>query len=217
MMKNSWMFVLAVLFLCSLSHANFVLKLVTDDPTTLTVGDTATLEVWGWVDHVAATGTNGLADWQISVVTDVSGVIRINQVNAPLQPDPVDQLNSDVWDINAGTTGSFAAWAFIMEVPGTPVVSSAGIGTGDGDITNAANYTKLITFQIEAIGIGTAEYSFSKMIGDLVNFDTQFRIENGNAEFYTEGSDNVITVVPEPATMILLGLGSLITMRKRRA
>lgn len=38
-------------------------------------------------------------------------------------------------------------------------------------------------------------------------------------EYYYEGSDDVllITVVPEPATLLLLGLGGLMLRRKRRA
>ena len=202
--------VVSVLFSAH-SYAALVFK-ITSDKTTLTLGQTTTMHVWGWANDPLATGTNGLVDWELSLNVDNSGIVKITKesnINGDitiLAPAPYSTLVSN-WSyssVNSPKTGQVGGVNALRD-PDTE--STTGIGT----------YTELFQFNIKAIGEGAITYSMTNMLGDLVDY-TAYNSGNGTALFNANGSDNVLTVVPEPSSLVILsGLwaAGFLTRRKK--
>ena len=213
MKKSKMLFcMMVVVCVCTSSNAALIFK-ITSDQTVLTVNQTTTIRVWGWADDPAATGTNGLVDWDLSMIVDNSGIVEITKdgnVNGDitiLAPSPFSTLvpNWNYSSVNTGKTGQVSG---VNALRNPDDSSTTGIGT----------YSELFRFNIKAIGEGNVVYGMTNMIGDLADFETAFDSSNGTAVFNSSESSNVLTVVPEPATLTLLsgfGILGFLTRRKR--
>jgi hypothetical protein len=182
---------------CSVSHADLLVKITADDAV-LTVGQTTTLRVYGLAEEAVA--GNGLYDWGVSAVVDTDGIVQAHS-GVFLEPSPLDAGNSG-YTANLGASGNMDASALIA---GTATGSNAGVG-----------YSELFNFQIEAIGLGVVQYSLSNILGDLFDFSVMYDDENYNVQDSSDGIANVINVVPEPATLLMLGLGTLMASRRKK-
>ena len=196
MKKKSFLCVLSLLIVCSVSHADLIMSIVADD-TALSVGDSTTLHVWGIADEAVV--DNGLYDWSVSAVVDATGVVQVTSASA-LQPIPIDP-GSVIISQNVGGFGNVDASAAIQF---TATESNAGVAL-----------TELFNFDVEAVAVGDVQYSLTNIIGDL--FDgTPYDDGLGNVQFAGPGPFISVVAVPEPATMILLGLGSLVACRRKK-
>ena len=150
MMKKSVFYILSVIIVCSVSHADFVMSITADD-TALDVGDSTTLHVWGIADEAVV--DNGLYDWSVSAVVDATGVVQVTSASA-LEPFPVDP-GSFITTLNGGgaTLGTIDAAAAIQF---TATESNAGVAL-----------TELFNFDVEAVAVGNVQYSLMNIIGDL--------------------------------------------------
>jgi hypothetical protein len=212
MKKSTVMLCLLVLAgLSASSGAALVFKITSDQPQ-LTVGQTTAMRVWGWANDPLATGTNGLVDWWLSMKVDNGGIIEITKsinLNGDitiLAPSPLSTLaaNWSYSSVNAVKTGQVSSVNALRAPDNT---STTGIGA----------YTELFNFNIKALDEGTVTYTLDDMFGDLVD-KTPFDQGNGSAVFNALESSNVLTVVPEPATLILLsgfGIAGFMTRRKK--
>lgn len=198
MMKNTIFYLLSLMTVCSVSYADFLVKITADDAV-LTLGQTTTLRVYGLAEEAVA--DNGLYDWSISAVVDADGIVQANSA-VILEPSPFDAGNSG-YTLNIGVSGNVDASALIA---GTATESNAGVG-----------YSELFNFQIEAIGLGAVQYSLSNILADLYDFSVMYDdYENFNVQDSSDGIANVINVVPEPATLLMLGLGALMASRRKQ-
>jgi hypothetical protein len=213
MKKNTVMLCLAVLVCLSASSGAALVFKITSDNSTLAVNQTTTMHVWGWANDPKAIGTNGLADWALNMVVNNGGIVEITKdVNTNgditiLAPSPLSTLSPN-WNyssVNAVKTGQVSN---VNALRNPDNASTTGIGT----------YTELFQFNIKAISEGNVIYSMTNMIGDLADFKTAFDSGDGSAIFDAAGSSNILTVVPEPTTLVILsgfGIAGLLTRRKK--
>jgi hypothetical protein len=213
MKKSIVMLCIGVVVCLSVSSEAALIFKVTSDRTALLVGETTTIHVWGWADDPAATGTNGLADWALDMVVDNSGIVEITKgmnVNGDitiLAPSPLSTLSPN-WNyasVNLSKTGQVVG---VNALRNPDNESTTGIGT----------YTELFQFNIKAVTVGSVVYGMSNMLGDLADFETAFDFSDDSAVFNAAESSNVLTVVPEPATLVMLsgfGIAGFLTRRKK--
>ncbi len=200
-MKNAIIVIIAVTLMSVPCSANLVVKM-TSDNTTLGVGDTALVRVWAFADDPSATGDNGLVSWQMDIDVDLSGILEITD-NTFVAPDPLDMFDSD-WNYDPGT-GDLKTHALKSDD------NTSAIGVDE--------FTEIYNFEITALAAGTVEYTIGNtlggsFVGELVDF-TFFDHDLGTAVFDVANSDNVFTVTPEPATVMMLGIGGLVFIRKK--
>jgi len=196
-MKKLIFVLLAITLISVPCSANLIVKM-TSDNTTLGLGSTALVRVWAFVDNPAATGDNGLVLWQMDVDADAPGILDVTD-HQFVAPDPLDTFDS-AWNYNP-VTGDFVTYALKDD----DTTSTIGVG----------GFTEIYNFQITALAAGTVEYTIGNtlggsFVGDLVDF-TPF-----DAVFDVNNSDNVFTVVPEPATLLLFGLGTLMLGKRKK-
>jgi len=181
-------------------------KMVCSD-TDLIVGETTTVYVQAWVDSVFGIAGNGLDTWQMDLSVDISGVIGIDDESniSLIAPNP-DPAWSGWTSVNTPATGAITEIA----VTQLDLGASSEIGVG--------GYSDIFSFQIEALAEGTATYSLASNGVFAFLADSEWFENTGGADggifFDAAGSDNVFTVIPEPCTMLLLGIGCM-ALRQR--
>jgi hypothetical protein len=208
-MKKSIVMLCLVALLClsASSDAALVFK-ITSDQSQLTVGQTTTMHVWGWANDSAATGNNGLVDWELSLTVNNGGIVEITKNNNAkgditiLTPSPFSTITPN-WNhasVNASKTGQVAG---INALRNPDTSSTTGVGA----------YAELFRFNIKAIGQGVVSYTVANgAFGDLVDGTPL------DMSFDSGSSSNILTVVPEPATLIILsgfGIAGVLTRRKK--
>jgi hypothetical protein len=185
---------------------------ITSDQTNLTVGQTTTVHVWGWADDPLAIGTNGLVDWGLSLVVNTGGIVEITKdlnTNGDitiLAPAPLSTYapNWAYSSVNSGKSGQVSG---VNALRNPDTESTTGVG----------GYTELFNFKVEAIGEGVVTYGMTNMLGDLVDY-TPYDSGSGTAVFNTAASSNILTVVPEPSSLVILSglwVAGFLTRRKK--
>lgn len=214
---------LVLLFFNAVSSANLLFQMTSEEGdlghpiTGLVVGEKVNVHVWAWVNDSRAEPNNGLDTWQMDMDVDNTGVIQITKTSGVaninlIAPDP-DPLWSG-WDeasVNLGTTGEVREVVVTQKVVGAP--SYTGVG----------GYSEIFSLQIEAIGVGTATYTLKKnfpgglFLGILAD-DTEFDYDKdpGSVYFDATGSEHVFTVVPEPASLLIMAFITGLALRSRR-
>jgi hypothetical protein len=194
-----------------------------DSITGLVIGEKVNVHVFAWVDDVRAEPDNGLDTWQMDMDVDNTGVIQITKTGDVaninlIAPDPDTYWSG--WDDDSvnnegspyfGATGEVREVTVIQNTPGTP--SYTGVG----------GYSEIFSFQIEAIGLGTATYTLKKnfpeglFLGILVNdIEFDYDINPDSVYFDAAGSEHVFTVVPEPASLLIMAFMAGLALRSRK-
>jgi len=230
--------VLILFCLCSVSVAGPVLTdptlvfKMTAENTSLTPGEQTAVHIWAWIytpDGIEKPN-KGLDTWQLDLSVDNTNVIQI--VSGSIQtlaPSPrytgVPEYQAS--SLNNPITGEVRSVSVVQLVPGA--ASTTGVGV-DGDIDNPDNYSEICRFTIQAMQnppSSSATYTIMNegngwfgMLADSVldptTFDNSDNSAFGGTYFYAAGSDHVFTIVPEPASMLLLITASAFALRRRK-
>ena len=205
MRKIAFLCVLSVVVVCSISHANLLMKVVAEE-TSLTVGESTTLHVYAWDEELVP--DEGLKNWQCDVLASGGGTVSVLSYNLT-GPAPVDLVFSFPPVLNSPGNGSVDNINALIQSAYT--TSDAGVGV-DSDPANAANYTELFNFTVQASAVGTIDYS-------LVNlFAATFGTLTYNDSNVTLYSADTLNVVPEPTTLLILsGFSVMGLLRRKRA
>jgi hypothetical protein len=209
------MLCLAILVCLSASSGAALVFKITSDDAALTVNQTTTMHVWAWADSPLAVGSNGLNSWQFSALVDNTGVVEVVSGSiafvAPIPWNTADTKWTSINNVSTGGTGSIDYLRLITDE--LPQDSTAGVG----------GYTELVRFNIKAIGaVGSSVTytlggsNFSGNLRDYIpTFDDSYIL---GGSFNAADSQRVFTIVPEPATLLLLsgfGIISVLTRRKK--
>lgn len=206
MMKKKLFCMLSAVILCSVSHADVLFKM--EAPTTDLVlgGPAVTVTVSAWADDLEATGTNGLNYWALSALVDTDGVAEV--VGSSIIPlNLTTGFETDSASVNQIGTGGTGSIDYLNTYPsGSEQPSGVGVG----------GYTPIAQFDIQAIGsVGqSVTYTLGDTGGFLGILYDGTTILDG--QFDVGASQNVFTIVPEPATLLMLGLGTMLAYRRKK-
>ena len=128
--------------------------------------------------------------------------------------------------LNNPLTGEVRSVAATQLVPGAPSLTGIGI---DGSIDTVANYSEICRFTIQAAQnplASSATYTIMNegagwfgILADSAGttFDNNpLAGAYGGTYFYAAGSDHVFTIIPEPASMVLLATAAAFALRRRK-
>jgi hypothetical protein len=186
------------------------------DTTELLVGQSTLVTVSAWIDDPIAVAGNGLDTWQLDATVDVGGVVSVTGLTM-IAPDPDTGYAN--WTSLNSPDGAIDGATVTQQTIGAP--SNTGVlGYGDDD---ELKYSDIFSFSITALAEGTVTYAIGGDGGGFYAFladDSLFENAggaDGGVYFDAAGSDNVFDVssTPEPCTMLLLGIGSLVLRRRR--
>jgi len=106
----------------------------------------------------------------------------------------------------------------VSSVGGSAVLASAGAGTTFSDDTGIIDFLSGWTGSWTVGSFGVGEWATR-----LIDTANGFRLDGAvidagtfAANFAVSGDGTTLTMVPEPATMVLLGLGSLLGLRRKK-
>ncbi len=214
--------VLALHFFNTISFAELIFKMTADQGdlghpiTALEIGEKVNVHVWAWVNDVIAEPNNGLDTWQMDLDVDNTGVIQITKTGdvadiTLIAPDP--DMEWSGWDessVNSPITGEAREVVVTQQITGAP------------SYTGVSEYSEIFSFQVEAIGVGTAIYTlkddggelFLGILADGTEFD--YNIDPDSVYFDAPSSDNVFTVVPEPGSLLIMAFMAGFALRSRK-
>ena len=215
----------------TLTDPTLVFKM-TADKTSLMPGETTNVYIWAWIYTPAGIEkpNKGLDTWQLDLSVDNTNVIQIvsNSIHT-LTPSPrytgvpEYQLSS----LNNPITGEVRSVSVVQLVPGA--ASTTGVGV-DNNIDNLGNYSEICSFAIKAAlnpMASSATYTImdegngwfgmlADSVSDPTTFDNSDSIAYGGTYFYAAGSQHVFTIIPEPASMVLLATAAAFALRRRK-
>ena len=205
MKKKTLFCVLSLLIVCSISHADLLFRM--NAPTTDLVlgGDSVTVTISAQVEDATALAGDGLFAWSLKAIVDSGGIVDL--VGADLDPA--------VWEADDSSAVPGA-------LSGSVDMVAIGVDNASSSIGTDGLYTSIATFEIQAAAGATAGQTVTYLLGggddfwglDIDNID--YNETNGNITFEAGESNSVFTIVPEPATLVLLGLGSLVVAYRRK-
>jgi hypothetical protein len=239
MKSSAYLSVLILFCLSSVSVAGPVLTnptlvfKMTADKTALLPEEETTVHVWAWIYTPLGIEkpNKGLDTWQLDLSVDNTNVIQIVSGSIhTLAPSPRNTAYTEYQtsSLNNPNTGEVRGVGESQLVTGSP--SSVGIGV-DNSIDTLANYSEICQFTIQAMQnpqASSATYTIMDegtgwfgILADAAGttFDNNPNaspVPYGGTYFYAGGSDNVITIVPEPASILLLITASAFALRRRK-
>ncbi|HOK66282.1 MAG TPA: PEP-CTERM sorting domain-containing protein [Anaerohalosphaeraceae bacterium] len=179
---------------------------MTADKTTLTVGQTTKVSLFAYAEEAA--GMNGLNSWQLSAFVSGTGMLKV----VPGSLNVIKPFAADV--LTAGINSPSGA---IRDLSMTSV--NAGIDSSLG----VGGYQKIAEFTVEALGAGQVVYTLGDGGGGFGGILRDYNPLNpatwGNmlgGVFNEAESQRVFTIVPEPASLVLLGSMGLMVLKARR-
>jgi len=210
----------------ALTDPTLVFKM-TADKTSLMPSEQTTMHVWAWIYTPAGVEkpNKGLDTWQLDLSVNNNNVISITSLTV-LAPNPSTSYPAyQSSSLNNPLTGEVRSVAVIQKVAGAS--SMTGIGA-DNNIDNSANYSEICRFTVQAtqtplassaaytiMNEGSGWFAYlADSAGTL--FDNSDSSAYGGTYFYATGSQNVITIIPEPASMVLLATTAAFVLRRRK-
>lgn len=193
--KAVGLLVLSVILAPSLSNATAIDVSVEPSDAYIGIGERTTLTFYAQVNSSIASAENGLFSWALDVVIEKPDVLT-------LDPDSVDRVG---WlnDPMASSSGSVMSWGLQGVYDG--VDENKGMGLGQ----------KVKLFSVDVVG---ALEGISQV---FVRADTS---EYADPDFQTWNGDlggdysfaNATITVPEPVSIMLLGVGGVIALMRKR-
>ena len=198
---------LVLLFFNAVSSANLLFQ-ITATKNTLTPSEEATISIWARIEEGIPSGY-GLNAWQLDMVTNTSGVVQVNGGPVLIAPTPV-AAGSGWMSSNVDSTGN--VYGLGIFTPG-PTTSNTGIG----------GFSLLAQVTIEAIGTAGQQvtYELTDYTG-TTGFWGALRNDQGMPSYiYPDNvhflpGNNVFTIVPEPASLLIMAFMTGLALRSRR-
>lgn len=196
---------LLFIFISPSSFASLLFKM-TADKTTLAVGETAVVSLLAYAEE--ADGLNGLNGWQLSAFVSGTGTLKVVPGSLTvLRPFAADVLMASI----NSPSGDIRDLSLTAVQPRTD--STLGVG----------GYDKIAEFMVEAVAAGEVIYTladggagFGGVLRDYNPFDMDTWGYMLAGVFNTAESDRVFTIVPEPASLAVLGVMGLVALKTRR-
>lgn len=219
------MFCLCSVSVAALTNPTLVFKMTADE-TSLAPGETTTVHIWAWIYTPAGIEkpNNGLDTWELDLGVNNTNVISITSLSV-LAPNPNPAYHAyQLSSLNNPVTGEVRQVGVSQLVTGAPSLIGVGV---NNDIDNAANYSEICRFTIKAAQNPMASAAYTIMnqgagwFGVLADsagttFDNSDNTAYGGTYFYAAGSQNVFTITPEPASMVLLATAAAFALRRRK-
>lgn len=183
---------------------------ITATKNTLAPGEEATISIWAHIEEELEEG-HGLNAWQLDMVVNTSNVVQVNADPVLIAPTPIDS-GSGWSSLNTGSTGNI--YGLGVFTPG-PTYSNTGIG----------GFSLLAQVTIEAIGdVGEqvtyelTDYThttgfFGALRDDMITMMPSY-VYPDNVQFLP--GNNVFTIVPEPASLLIMAFITGLALRSRR-
>ena len=209
-MKKTILLLVAVVFpiflFAARADAGINFKM-TADKTTLILGGNpddavAIITLWAEADIPEATEKNGINVWGLSLFASGDGMVQVVENSVLfLAPDPYSATDTSIGILNAPFGNITDMKAFPQDFNGQD--ADTGIG----------GYSEIVQFQIRAVSEGQVTYQ----IGEVTEFMAILRDgQYGTGIFDAAMSDNLFTIVPEPATLMFCGLGVILLRARKR-
>ncbi len=202
-MKKTFLFLMAAsvcLFFSIDSFAALHFKITCDDPI-LSVGEQTTINI-----HIMdpdAGDDYGVILWQFDMWPDMDGIAKV--VSWAVEPWFAYESGYGPESLNLPTSGNVNAFYAMA----SDLDQVSNIGTGD--------YTRIASITIEGLTEGQFQY-------DLGNRTTLgfYGVLRGSMEpqqgyFDTDNSVSEYRVVPEPSTLVMLGVMGLFLVKSRKS
>jgi hypothetical protein len=187
----------AALLICTPAvHAAVAAVQVDLSPSELTleIGQTATLTVYATVASGLATTNNGIFGWDVDLLNSDSSVVALIPAT----------LSRAGWTNTASTSSAGTAYSWGID---------AIYDTSESDKTRGlGSPATLFTIQFQALQLGVSTLSIASDTTTGADFITW----NGNTYGDYGSAVSQITVVPEPATAVLLMAAGVVALGRAR-
>jgi len=167
---------------------------VSSSQSTIGIGETATLTVYGQVKSAYYATGNGIIGWDVDLNLADPSLIQILS----------GTLSRTGWTNNPSTSSSGTAMSW-----GIDAIYDTGESSSTLGLTSPVQL-----FSVDFKGLAQGSTNFS--VSADTKAGTDFLTWNGNTGGDYSNASIPITVTPEPATLTLLALGGLAMLARRR-
>lgn len=206
MRKKVCLYVLSVVVLCTPSYAALSFNMTCANPV-VAIGEETTIIVSA--KDPDAVADYGLVDWQFDMWLDVGddGILEVVSTGV------FDLPGEDVYATafygpieNSPTSGSVDSFGAFQA--GVDPLSNLGVGT---------EYVPIASITVKGIAEGSVAYNFGSLTTPD-NFYGRFRDSNSEVLAAFDSGSSVVnfTVVPEPATILILSGFSVVALIRRK-
>jgi hypothetical protein len=184
--------VLAVLALPGVASASVIDVTVSADKSTIGIGETATLSVFGQLKPGYATAGNGIFGWDVDLRLSDPSLVSLGT------------LDRSGWTGTPSTSSSGTAQSWGLDAIYDTGESNSNLGVGSA--------VRLFLVQFHGLAQGVTTLTVQPDTTTGADFVTWQGNTGGD---YSSGSQS-ITVTPEPATLGLLVTGALAILARRK-